>query len=220
MMPKRDFIYLCIILSIILISVTSLILGDSQKAGENLNFAATTVSIVLAVIAIIMTIVDSSGQRNNIVLLKETVDKVQNSYSDVKELVDRSVLQLKEISELKDELILKMTETVEWRNTVIEKLNMLHPLQDNEDGDNQEFEEHYQELLEYVKIKPRLLTDMRGNVIDYNVGDQVSHVKWGIGDILSVRGEGDDTELLINFPEPVYNKRLLARFAPITKVKK
>ncbi len=49
-------------------------------------------------------------------------------------------------------------------------------------------------------------------------GDKVSHGKWGTGTIVSVKGTGNDTELQIAFPAPVGVKRLLAGFAPITKV--
>jgi len=53
---------------------------------------------------------------------------------------------------------------------------------------------------------------------DYQPGDKVSHAKWGVGVIVSVRGEGTDTELQIAFPAPVGVKRLLAAFAPVNKV--
>lgn len=52
---------------------------------------------------------------------------------------------------------------------------------------------------------------------DFRMGDKVSHNKWGTGVIVSVKGTGDDTELQIAFPAPVGVKRLLAKFAPITK---
>jgi DNA helicase-2/ATP-dependent DNA helicase PcrA len=53
---------------------------------------------------------------------------------------------------------------------------------------------------------------------DYQAGDKVSHGKWGIGTIVSIKGSGNDMELQIAFPAPVGVKRLLAGFAPITKV--
>ncbi|AZN38463.1 DNA helicase PcrA [Paenibacillus albus] len=53
---------------------------------------------------------------------------------------------------------------------------------------------------------------------DFAAGDKVSHGKWGIGTIVSVRGTGNDKELQIAFPAPVGLKKLLASFAPITKV--
>lgn len=52
----------------------------------------------------------------------------------------------------------------------------------------------------------------------FQTGDKVSHGKWGIGVIVSVKGTGNDMELQIAFPAPVGVKRLLAGFAPITKV--
>jgi len=52
----------------------------------------------------------------------------------------------------------------------------------------------------------------------FAAGDKVTHAKWGTGTIVSVRGQGNDTELQIAFPAPVGVKRLLAGFAPITKV--
>ncbi|MBP3966807.1 DNA helicase PcrA [Paenibacillus lignilyticus] len=53
---------------------------------------------------------------------------------------------------------------------------------------------------------------------EFVAGDKVSHGKWGIGTIVSVRGTGNDKELQIAFPAPVGLKKLLASFAPITKV--
>lgn len=52
----------------------------------------------------------------------------------------------------------------------------------------------------------------------FAAGDKVSHGKWGIGTVVAVKGTGNDTELQIAFPAPVGVKRLLAGFAPITKV--
>ncbi len=57
-----------------------------------------------------------------------------------------------------------------------------------------------------------------GPVPTYSAGDKVSHGKWGTGTVVAVKGQGDDTELQIAFPAPVGIKRLLAKFAPITKV--
>jgi DNA helicase-2/ATP-dependent DNA helicase PcrA len=53
---------------------------------------------------------------------------------------------------------------------------------------------------------------------EYKAGDKVSHGKWGTGTVVAVKGTGNDTELQIAFPAPVGVKRLLAGFAPITRV--
>lgn len=52
----------------------------------------------------------------------------------------------------------------------------------------------------------------------FAAGDRVAHGKWGEGVIVSVKGTGNDMELQIAFPAPTGIKRLLAGFAPITKV--
>ncbi|HLS20728.1 MAG TPA: DNA helicase PcrA [Bacillota bacterium] len=49
-------------------------------------------------------------------------------------------------------------------------------------------------------------------------GDKAKHNKWGIGTVVNVQHSGDDMELDIAFPAPTGIKRLLAKFAPITKV--
>ena len=56
-----------------------------------------------------------------------------------------------------------------------------------------------------------------GNEIGWKVGDKAEHGKWGIGTVVSVKGEGEGMELDIAFPSPIGIKRLFAKFAPIKK---
>lgn len=56
-----------------------------------------------------------------------------------------------------------------------------------------------------------------GDDIGWKVGDKAAHGKWGVGTVVSVKGQGEGTELDIAFPSPVGIKRLLAKFAPIKK---
>ncbi|WP_368901401.1 DNA helicase PcrA [Oceanobacillus oncorhynchi] len=51
----------------------------------------------------------------------------------------------------------------------------------------------------------------------WSVGDKAAHKKWGTGTVVRVQGEGEKLELDVAFPAPVGIKRLLAKFAPITK---
>ncbi len=53
---------------------------------------------------------------------------------------------------------------------------------------------------------------------EWKVGDKAEHNKWGIGTVVSVKGDPDNLELDIAFPSPIGVKRLLASFAPIKKV--
>ena len=56
-----------------------------------------------------------------------------------------------------------------------------------------------------------------GDQYGWKAGDKAVHKKWGTGMVVSVKGEGDSTELDIAFPQPIGIKRLLAQFAPIEK---
>lgn len=53
--------------------------------------------------------------------------------------------------------------------------------------------------------------------VEWQAGQKVSHNKWGTGTVVKVTGTGDETELDIAFSAPTGIKRLLAKFAPITK---
>ncbi len=57
-----------------------------------------------------------------------------------------------------------------------------------------------------------------GERLGWQVGDKAAHKKWGEGMVVSVRGDGENTELDIAFPSPTGIKRLLAKYAPIEKV--
>ncbi len=62
------------------------------------------------------------------------------------------------------------------------------------------------------------VTNTGGDDEEWKVGDKAEHGKWGIGTVVSVKGNGNGTELDIAFPSPTGIKRLLAQFAPIKKV--
>ncbi|WP_078551377.1 DNA helicase PcrA [Bacillus alkalicellulosilyticus] len=57
-----------------------------------------------------------------------------------------------------------------------------------------------------------------GEQFGWKVGDKAEHKKWGIGTVVSLKGEGEHIELDIAFSPPTGIKRLFAKFAPITKV--
>lgn len=61
------------------------------------------------------------------------------------------------------------------------------------------------------------LQESGGDKLSWKVGDKAAHGKWGVGTVVSIRNEGESMELDIAFPAPVGIKRLMAKFAPITK---
>jgi DNA helicase II / ATP-dependent DNA helicase PcrA len=54
--------------------------------------------------------------------------------------------------------------------------------------------------------------------LSYNPGDMVEHRKWGQGKIVAVAGSGEDLELSVQFDDPIGVRKLVAKFAPITKL--
>ena len=68
------------------------------------------------------------------------------------------------------------------------------------------------------KRKSRVIKEKPKGDVNFQLGDKVSHKKWGEGTVVKVVGEGEDTELDIAFPAPTGIKRLLAQFAPIEKI--
>lgn len=54
--------------------------------------------------------------------------------------------------------------------------------------------------------------------LQYEPGDIVEHRKWGAGVILTSHGQGESLELTVRFEEPIGDRKLFAKFAPITKV--
>ena len=51
-----------------------------------------------------------------------------------------------------------------------------------------------------------------------DVGDRVTHDSFGMGTVTSVSGQGDKTQVEVAFREPHGTKRLLLRYAPVTKL--
>ena len=68
------------------------------------------------------------------------------------------------------------------------------------------------------KRKSRVIKEKPKGDVNFQLGDKVSHKKWGEGTVVKVVGDGEDTELDIAFPAPTGIKRLLAQFAPIEKI--
>ena len=75
----------------------------------------------------------------------------------------------------------------------------------------------YRDAGRTVKPKPQTNMGTGADKLSWKTGDKVQHKKWGQGTVVKVSGTGNDMELDIAFPQQGV-KRLLASFAPITKV--
>ena len=60
------------------------------------------------------------------------------------------------------------------------------------------------------------ITTSGGEKIAWSIGDKAAHAKWGIGEIEGIEGAGDSLTLVVRFPG-MDSKKLMAKFAPITK---
>lgn len=123
--PMRDFVYLCIILGTISISLTAILIVDKEMAFSNLSFAATVVSIVLAVIAIIFTLINSTEQKRSIFQLKEITDEWKDSTKDATKLVQNMRDRISEIEKVNKSLINKIVDFETWRDDLLEQIKSL-----------------------------------------------------------------------------------------------
>ncbi|KAA8441027.1 DNA helicase PcrA [Weissella paramesenteroides] len=76
-----------------------------------------------------------------------------------------------------------------------------------------------QQLVQLTSQSRPNVTNTGAEKKDWVIGDAVQHKKWGIGHVIKITGDGEDKELDIAFPDQGI-KRLLAAFAPISKVEK
>ncbi|OXS60307.1 hypothetical protein B1A99_07660 [Cohnella sp. CIP 111063] len=120
MMPVREFWFLFVISLLILvtINVLAVLFGTDKTAGAVLNFTATAISIVLAIIAILITLLDIAGQKNSVHQLAELSQELQNSSDNIKERIN-------EVAELKNEFVKSITENEAFRKEIISQLEEL-----------------------------------------------------------------------------------------------
>jgi hypothetical protein len=166
MIPLRDFIYLSIILGVILIAVVSFFLGDSDKAGGMLSFSATAVSVVLAVIAIVMTITESTNQKQGILQLKEVTQEIEMQINELRTLNESTQSAFDEVLKLKENLQLQIAAANESTNDMI--ANLLNSLDKNADEEKVSVAK-VKEIVDQAIIKEPVLGYNRFNgKLEYN----------------------------------------------------
>jgi hypothetical protein len=109
------YVYMIVLFVLVVILILALEFGGSGRAGENLNFAATLASIILAVIAILYTLFDSSSQKKNAENIRKSVKELKGYSEDFKD-------QIKESRQFNSELLSKFVELEEWRKQVKEEI--------------------------------------------------------------------------------------------------
>ena len=142
-------IYIIIIAVIINAFFLVIAFGGSKTASTQMGTAATVSSLILSVIAIVMTIVDVAGQRNTVTELKETAEKLQVNLNTVDE-------SIAEIGILKRELMESMSAISVSNELIIKEIIGLKGKYEKSDDDsqsvdNKEFLKDLDELSNRIK---------------------------------------------------------------------
>ncbi|WP_226619861.1 hypothetical protein [Cytobacillus firmus] len=141
MINQLHLIYPLIIAAISMISLATFYYGGGSKAGEMVSFASTLSSIILSVIAIIMTIVDVAGQRNTVADLKETAEQLDKNLTKVN-------YGIQEINDLKDELLGSMGNIMNSNTEVLDQIVELKQKYIKSDKENaSQVDEKYEEFI-------------------------------------------------------------------------
>lgn len=198
---KSHFIWLSIVFLISIIFIGVLALGDSERAGENLNFAATATSIVLAVIAIVYTLVDSATHKQSMYDLKKVTEDMEKSVVKTQSILRRTIntseKHLESLIEMKDELKLHYEESVsnlreEIKKTIVQKEKIT--IEELDKIFKSSFKEYNKK--ETGNRKPIDLTKEVADIISSQLGYDFSkeNVLEVIREVLSIYGETNPEE--------------------------
>ncbi|AMQ06750.1 hypothetical protein [Sporosarcina psychrophila] len=159
--------YLLGIAAIIIILLVSFIFKSSSYAGSMLAFAATLSSVLLAVIAIIITLIDVSGQKQNVFDMKKEVERLAeiiDKSSDFSKELDAGLSQIEKNHQENAKMLTSLYGLVQESKQednpeqFYEKAKEL--LNRNLEGNmynvknTKEFKTAYKEVLNYITIHP------------------------------------------------------------------
>jgi uncharacterized integral membrane protein len=111
-------VYIIIIAIIVLSFFLVIAFGNTPNASVAMGTASTVSSLILSVIAIVLSLIDVAGQRQSIVDLKETAEKLTTSNVTSQELNKDLMVRLEEITLLRDQLVEQITINTEWKEDI------------------------------------------------------------------------------------------------------
>lgn len=115
-----------IIISIIVLSFFLVIaFGGTDNASTTMGTASTVSSLILSVIAIVLSLVDVAGQRQSMIDLKETADKLYESNESASFLIQDLTTKMVDLQEIKEQMIDAVKESDEWRKDLVEKIESI-----------------------------------------------------------------------------------------------
>lgn len=97
-LATRDLVYVCIIFIFIIIFLMTITMGCSSLSNQLFSFAATLVSIVLSILAIIMTIYSEYKNERAANSLSLAINTIETVSSDLKKQTDSQIQELRDLN--------------------------------------------------------------------------------------------------------------------------
>lgn len=97
-LATRDLVYICIIFIFIIIFLMTITMGCSSLSNQLFSFAATLVSIVLSILAIIMTIYSEYKNERAANSLSLAINTIETVSSDLKKQTDSQIQELRDLN--------------------------------------------------------------------------------------------------------------------------
>lgn len=111
-------IYIIIIFIIVLSFFLVISFGGSSSANSTMGTASTVSSLILSVVAIVLSLIDVAGQRQSVFDLKETAENLKKSNDKSIKQINYLQESLVEVSELKESLMNQIKQNVEWQEDI------------------------------------------------------------------------------------------------------
>lgn len=118
-------VYIIIIAIIVLSFFLVIAFGNTDNANKTMGTASTVSSLILSVIAIVLSLIDVAGQRQSIIDLKETADKLYESNESASNLIQDLTTKMVELQEFKEQMIQAVKESDEWKKDLVEKIESI-----------------------------------------------------------------------------------------------
>ena len=97
-LATRDLVYICIIFIFIIIFLMTITMGCSSLSNQLFSFAATLVSIVLSILAIIMTIYSEYKNERAANSLSLAINTIETVSRNLREQTDAQINELKDLN--------------------------------------------------------------------------------------------------------------------------
>lgn len=128
---RKDLLYIAIIFGILVTFILILAFTGVEDAFQYFSFASTITSMVLSVIAIIMTIINEQKSDRVRVVIEESVEELKAASKQVKEYADQIAMQRK----ILDGLVNKTDENLKRTKEVLDRTEKLNQKFDNVNRD-------------------------------------------------------------------------------------